>query len=218
MIKYLIAFMLFSSPCLAGMGIGGFPQPGPGVVVVVASAGPTFSDDFSSDTSANYITVGSDAARGIIVTSGSSYGAARWQWNIVIRGSVSANHYAQASIKYMSGDSSGIVLGANSPGATSTGYIVRPSSDTRIRLMSFSGNNEPITRGEWTVDALASDTYHSIKAVKTGDTFAVYLNGTHLTPDVTDTTYTGGTYAGLVFDRSNGATPIPTVDNFEAGQ
>ena len=32
MIKYLIAFMLFSSPCLAGMGIGGFPYPGPGVV------------------------------------------------------------------------------------------------------------------------------------------------------------------------------------------
>ena len=30
MIKYLIAFMLFTSPCLAGMGIGGFPYPGPG--------------------------------------------------------------------------------------------------------------------------------------------------------------------------------------------
>lgn len=30
MIKYLTAFILFASPCLAGMGIGGFPYPGPG--------------------------------------------------------------------------------------------------------------------------------------------------------------------------------------------
>lgn len=30
MIKYLLAFLLFYSPCLAGMGLGGFPYPGPG--------------------------------------------------------------------------------------------------------------------------------------------------------------------------------------------
>lgn len=29
MIKYLTAFLLIASPCFAGMGIGGFPYPGP---------------------------------------------------------------------------------------------------------------------------------------------------------------------------------------------
>lgn len=39
MIKYLLVFILLSTPCLAGMGIGGFPCPGPGMVI--ASAPPT---------------------------------------------------------------------------------------------------------------------------------------------------------------------------------
>lgn len=34
MIKYLITFLLFTYPCLAGMGIGGFPYPGPGVLPI----------------------------------------------------------------------------------------------------------------------------------------------------------------------------------------
>ena len=33
MIKYLLAFLLFTSPCIAGMGIGGFPCPGPGMMI-----------------------------------------------------------------------------------------------------------------------------------------------------------------------------------------
>ena len=40
MIKYLIAFLLIASPCLAGMGIGVTPYPGPGVSS--GSAPPTY--------------------------------------------------------------------------------------------------------------------------------------------------------------------------------
>lgn len=39
MIKHFIAFMLLASPCLAGMGIGGFPYPGPGVAIISAPTG-----------------------------------------------------------------------------------------------------------------------------------------------------------------------------------
>ena len=47
MIKYLIAFLLIASTCIAGMGIGGFPQPGPGVVVGAVITEPYYSDDFN---------------------------------------------------------------------------------------------------------------------------------------------------------------------------
>lgn len=46
MIRYLIAFLLIASPCLAGMGIGGFPQPGPGVVIAAAPSGDSCADGF----------------------------------------------------------------------------------------------------------------------------------------------------------------------------
>lgn len=49
MIKYLIAFLLIASPCLAGMGIGGFPQPGPGVVSG-GGGGPTILFYANTDT------------------------------------------------------------------------------------------------------------------------------------------------------------------------
>lgn len=39
MINYFLVFMLFASPCLAGMGIGGFPYPGPGVPITGAFTG-----------------------------------------------------------------------------------------------------------------------------------------------------------------------------------
>lgn len=45
MIKYLIAFMLFTYPCLAGTGIGGFPYPGPGVTRTTNAA--YYSDAFT---------------------------------------------------------------------------------------------------------------------------------------------------------------------------
>lgn len=51
MIKYFIAFMLFTSPCLAGMGIGGFPYPGPGVMVAsggVCNSNPSITQDTHS--------------------------------------------------------------------------------------------------------------------------------------------------------------------------
>lgn len=69
MIKYLIAFMLFTSPCLAGMGIGGFPYPGPGMVVGASSSSAiTFYTNADSITSGQSPTVGS----GTITMSGVS--------------------------------------------------------------------------------------------------------------------------------------------------
>ena len=42
--KYLLLFLLIASPCLAGMGIGGFPYPGPGITAQDTSVGAEFCD------------------------------------------------------------------------------------------------------------------------------------------------------------------------------
>lgn len=56
MIKYLIAFLLMTTPCLAGMGVGGFPYPGPGVLVANGSTCPEtpFIQETVSNNSLNF--------------------------------------------------------------------------------------------------------------------------------------------------------------------
>lgn len=48
MTKYFLAFLLFSSPCLAGMGLGGFPYPGPGVVIGGSTPSPLIYESFTT--------------------------------------------------------------------------------------------------------------------------------------------------------------------------
>lgn len=184
--------------------------------VTTAAGGATYSDGFGSDTSANYTTIGTESLNGITVASGYAVAKNRWATNNVIRGSAgSASHYAQAKIQYHAVDASGLIVGASDAGSTTTtGYQVIPSSTTLIKLRSISGNTVT-NRGEWTVPEMTVDTYYTVKIVKSGSTFALYLNGTHITPDVTDTTYTDGQYIGLSFDCSNGV--FSPADDFEGG-
>lgn len=62
-IKYIIAFMLLTSPCLAGMGIGGFPYPGPGVVL--AESTPQLISLYTSCTDDSYFHL--DAATDVYI-------------------------------------------------------------------------------------------------------------------------------------------------------
>lgn len=62
LIAYLIALLLFALPCLAGMGIGGFPYPGPGVVDIVASTWTCDDADIFCEGFEGFTDCGNDAA------------------------------------------------------------------------------------------------------------------------------------------------------------
>ena len=70
MIKYLISFLLITSPCLAGMGIGGFPQPGPGPGALIQGGGQITYESISSGA----IATTSDTSFSIAKPSGVSSG------------------------------------------------------------------------------------------------------------------------------------------------
>lgn len=63
MINYIIALILLASPCYAGMGVGVFPQPGPGVMAVDSGGGVVLvASQLLTDTAADVLgyTVGQE--------------------------------------------------------------------------------------------------------------------------------------------------------------
>ncbi len=179
-----------------------------------------FSDDFSSDTKANYTKVGTDLGVGVTIAEGVAKGSAQYQNNLLVRGSTgSTHHYAQADVEIDTGATSGIIVGATAPGATSTGYFISSSSVGYVKLYSFSGGTLKDTGKYWVLSENAHlNTFYKIKVVKVDSTFTLYLNvgtGLNLVGNLTDSTYTTGTYVGVGFNQSGGY--APRVDNFEAG-
>ena len=178
-----------------------------------------FSDDFSTDTSANYTRVGANTATGIAIASGVAKGLAQYQANLVIRGTTGSNdHYAQADVELATASGSGIIIGATAPGPTTTGYFVAITATWGIKLFSFSGDTVTNTGKYWDVK-IANNTLYSMKVVKTGSSFALYLDTggglTHVGTDISDSTYSTGSYVGLAFNQAAGYTP--RIDNFRAG-
>ncbi len=185
---------------------------------VNASTG--FTDDFNSDTSANYTRIGTNTSTGISITSGVAKGAAQYQVNMVLRGTTgNNNHYAQADIELATASTSGVLLGASAPGASSTGYAVAPYTANLIKLYTFSGVTFNDTGKSWTIPTLTSGTLYTMKVVKTGSSFALYLDTgsglNHIGIDQTDSAYTTGSYVGLVFNQSSGY--YVRADNFKGG-
>lgn len=174
------------------------------------------SDNFSTDTSANYTVV----TGGLSINSGVAKGSTLYATNTVLHNTStgSNDHYAQADIELATASGSGVIVGASTPGATSTGYLIVVSATNYAKLYSFSGATLTYTGKYWAIPTISIDTLYPMRVVKTGTSFELYLDtGGGLTSagTVTDSTYTTGSYVGVGFNQSAGYSP--RLDNFEAG-
>ena len=155
------------------------------------------SDDFSSDTSADYTAIGG----GISVSGGTAGGSGTWAKNLVYHESTlgTENQEVSASVTYNGATDSSGVLARVSTGTPKTGYIAYFGETGKVLLSSFSGTTvTPITTY---IGSYASGTY-TIKLSVSGTTVKVYVGGVERI-SVTDSTYSAGDYIGLIFDRDN---------------
>ena len=155
------------------------------------------SDDFSSDTSADYTAIDG----GISVSGGTAGGSGTWAKNLVYHESTlgTANQEVSASVTYNGATDSAGVLARVSTGTPKTGYIAYFGETGKVLLSSFSGTTvTPITTY---IGSYASGTY-TIKLSVSGTTVKVYVGGVERI-SVTDSTYSAGDYIGLIFDRDN---------------
>jgi len=155
------------------------------------------SDDFSSDTSANYTAIGG----GISVSGGNAGGSGTWAKNLVYHESTlgTANQEVSASVTYNGATDSAGVLARVSTGTPKTGYIAYFGETGKVLLSSFSGTT--VTPIDTYIGSYASGTY-TIKLSVSGTTIKVYVGGVERI-SVTDSTYSAGDYIGLIFDRDN---------------
>lgn len=174
------------------------------------------SDDFGSDTSANYTII---EGGGILVNDGGNgvWKAANWQyvWAYHETTTGSNNNYSQALIKYPAQYESGGVLCRVTNGATPTGYISY-MYDGDVLLHSFSGAtlSAAIAIYDGTYTYGSSSTYTMKIECNSGNTIRVLVD-TIERISVTDTTYTNGAYVGLSSNR--GGNSDSTVDTFRGG-
>lgn len=171
-----------------------------------------FSDDFSSDTSADYTAV----TGGISIKDGIANGAKSYAWNFVIHNTTagSTNHYAQVDNEFHIISGSGVVLGASSSNILATGYIIVPTNTTTARLYKFNGPTVTDTGKFWKI-SIENSKLITMKVVKSGTSFALYINGSHVSNDLSDSTYVDGQYVGLAWNQAPGYSPF--IDNFKAG-
>lgn len=179
------------------------------------SASPAgITDDFSSDTSANYTaTVG-----GISIGGGIATGSTDYSDNIVIHetSTGNTNHFVQADLQTGSiGGMSCIVFGASAASTVATGYAACPSDVSGfVKLYSFSGATATDTTKYWTTSPYSADTFTTWKVVKTGTSFELF-KGVESQGTLTDSTYTGGQFVGMNFWRVSGYSK--PIDNFSGG-
>lgn len=220
--KHLIAFMLFASPCLAGMGIGGFPYPGPGVVAAVVSSG--IFDDFSTNTAANYTAINGS----ISISGGTLGGGTNWTGNYAIHNTPtgSNDHYVQGKIQ-TGGPGAGSAIGLRSNGTT--GYLVSLNGDaTRLYLYAFNGNaltGDPNGNYAKTILGASGTGSYTVKLSISGSVIHAYidLNNNGLFTDANedlgswnDATYSAGQH--IVVGALRGADNVDyRVDDFSGG-
>lgn len=173
--------------------------------VPAAPAGPAISDDFSSDTSANYTTID----RGITITGGAAQsGGTEWQEGGVYHETdlSSANHYVQAVIEWTTNDDyCGLLINVTpgaTPDTTATGYVVRPLN-TGFQLIEFSGGDVP---GSWAADFTNAGSVtwttgdrHLVKASSNGSgTITIYVDWNN-DLDFADANETAGTLSDATY-------------------
>lgn len=206
MIKYLIALLLITSPCLAGMGIGGFPQPGPGFVE--GSSEPSYLDNFNRSDGA----LGSNWAQ-----------AGSWPMPEItsnqIKGASAANQFARyVGASLSANQKSSIVVTATSDSVApcvrvqdgaNSGYCAKLiGNPSYFSIIKIADGVESSIGLVW--DTFSNGDILGIKA--SGSTITAIKNGVDYTEaSVTDTTYSDG-YTGI---WCWGATP--TGDDFSTG-
>lgn len=208
MIKYLITFFLIASPCLAGIGIGGFPQPGPGVVAE-ASGGASYTDDFNraneSPLTSPWGQIGTYDLPKIVSNSvySSSFGFNAAYYNQTI----DANQYVQVKLLSTNNDQGVLLRVDNSR-----------SNEAKIGYQIFINDGSLYIRkwhdGGFTnlVSVVQSVSVNDIlKASISGSTIKAYVNGTEKL-STTDTTYGSG-YVGI----SPKDQYSPAMDDFAGG-
>ena len=179
-----------------------------------AGGGPAISDDFSSDTSANYTAVTENS--GISISGGLAYGSNNWNENIVYHETSlgSPNHWAQADIMRVSTSvsGSGLVIRCDGTG----GYKIFVGLDGSLNL---NRNSDWLTRWE---GPLVVDTAYTVKATITGTgtstRIIVTVDGTERI-DYTDNSASAlstGNYIGLCWGRIDGSNP--PADNLSADE
>jgi hypothetical protein len=174
------------------------------------TAADVINDTFTTDTSANYTAIGG----GISVSGGLAHGTTAWAQNMVYHNTTlgSANHYAQADIKYVGSDKSH-VLARIDIGVPKTGYSAHLVSD-RVALNKFSGTTLTYITDSlvgWPSDTYTSDTFYTVKLNVNGTTIKVYVGGVEKI-SVTDSSYSVGNYVGIGMMRGFANYDI-TVDN-----
>ena len=207
MIKYLIAFLLIASPCLAGMGIGGFPQPGPGVVVGTSGPVEVASDDFSSYSHATNLggTANWTVDLGAFITlssahvrpNASGFSSGRWTAD-----SFSADQYSEVTIQAVSAaNRMGPAVRVTLTGSSKPQFYGAGTNGTTIYLYSYNGDDTGSELNEISNYPVALASGNKLKIEATGTGSAIRL--------------------AVYYDTGNGWTPAATnidpVDEFDSG-
>lgn len=124
---------------LAPLSVNSFELIGSGVSLTP----PTdISDDFSSDTSANYTNITGT----IVISGGTIGGASTWSSNYAYHETPtgSNDHYIKGKIQTAAADIDGSIIGLRCNGTT--GYYVNINNDA-TRLMLYSFNGSTVTSG-----------------------------------------------------------------------
>lgn len=172
------------------------------------------SDDFSTDRiTSDYITT----VGGITVSGGVAVGSTNYSDNSAIfkTSTGSDTHYAQLDLQFVLNAYPGVLVGASGASTSATGYSIVFISATRISLYSFNNGVGTDTGKYWSISDMLPGTYYTTKVVKNGTSFELWVNGSHILPDITDSTYTGGQYIGISASRFSGYSA--TIDNFTGG-
>lgn len=231
MTKYFLAFILLASPCFAGMGVGGFPYPGPGVLISGASEW-AIEDDFSSNTLSNY-TEFIDGSGALVrsTTYANLYNSGAggtFTWNYHSTDLGSSSQTVQAVICERGGSTtaggSGLVLRANG----TSGHGCWPDIDNN----RFTCNEFPTSSGtpfnkSWTAGAWATDACHLTQISVGSDNIYKFEVDFNDDGDFEDTneqvgnssanTSYSGTKVGVGFKGSAGESgTINYLDNFKA--
>lgn len=177
--------------------------------------GSGVSDDFASDTSANYTAI----AGGMSVSSGKAHGTAEWDDSILYHETAlsSVNHYVQATV------------GRVSTTAYDLGSVIARSNGTAYYRLYIDGDTLRVNRTGTYIDGCSyaggydsGNTSYLLKFEVNGTGASISLKGyvdSTLRIDCTDTAagrLTTGSYVGFGINR-NAANSDSTIDDLSGG-
>ena len=181
---------------------------------VAAESEYEISDDFSSDTSADYTqTSEGNQTPTLTVSDGSAHSTSGYSAKYYHKTALSSvNHYAQATCSAADADYSAIMVRATDD----THYLVY-ASGTYIKLARVvDGSLTWLANGSGSISDTSTHTY-KLSVSGTGDTVTIkfYYDGSEwIDYDDTDASrITTGTHVGPTFRRET-CTTEPTMDNF----